>query len=88
MLKIWNNKDGLVCIYIILAEGPGVLPMEKEKFWNFFLKNKLSVHKKIQPIRSSRLVGYREHKYEFLVLWYRIQAGGPGVAPEKKILKK
>ena len=44
----------------------------------FFLKNKLSVH---------RLIGFREHIYEFLVLLYRIQAGGPGVAPKKNIEK-
>ena len=31
----------------------------------------LSVHKKIQPNRSSRLAGYREHIYECLVLFYR-----------------
>ena len=31
----------------------------------------MSVHKKFQPIRFSRLVGYREHIYECLVLLYR-----------------
>ena len=31
-----------------------------------------SVHKKCQPIRSSRLAGQREHIYEFLVLLYRL----------------
>ena len=29
------------------------------------------VHKQFQPIRSSRLAGYREHIYECLVLLYR-----------------
>ena len=32
----------------------------------------LSVHKKFQPNRSSRLAGYREHIYECLVLIYRL----------------
>ena len=32
----------------------------------------MSVHKKFQPIRSSRLAGYREHIYKCLVLSYRI----------------
>ena len=32
----------------------------------------MSVHKKIQPNRSSRLAGYREHIYECLVLLYRL----------------
>ena len=31
----------------------------------------LSVHKKFQPNRSSRFVGYREQIYECLVLLYR-----------------
>ena len=30
------------------------------------------VHKKVQPNRSSRLAGYREHIYECLVLLYRL----------------
>ena len=30
----------------------------------------MSVHKKIQPNRSSRLAGYREHIYECLVLYF------------------
>ena len=33
----------------------------------------MSVHKKYQPIRSSRLVIYREHVNECLVLSYRLQ---------------
>ena len=32
----------------------------------------LSVHKKFQPNRSSRLAGYREHINECLVLLYRL----------------
>ena len=42
----------------------------------------MSVHKKIQPNRSSRLVGYREHIYirMLIVLFYRLLAEGPGVA--------
>ena len=31
----------------------------------------MSVHKKCQPIWSSRLADYREHIYESLVLLYR-----------------
>ena len=56
----------------------------KKKIFNFFLayippRPPMSVHKKIQPNRSSRLAGYREHIYECLVLLYRL-AGEPGVA--------
>ena len=45
-------------------------------FFGFFLayvtpRPPLSVHKKFQPNRSSRLAGYREHIYECLVLLYR-----------------
>ena len=35
----------------------------------------MSVHKKNQPNRSSRLAGYREHIYECLVLWYKLLVG-------------
>ena len=35
----------------------------------------MSVHKKFQPNRSSRLAGYREHIYECLVLLYRYRKG-------------
>ena len=31
----------------------------------------MSVHKKFQPNRSSRLAGYTQHIYECLVLLYR-----------------
>ena len=31
----------------------------------------MSAHKKFQPIQSSRLGGYRQHKYECLGLLYR-----------------
>ena len=53
---------------------------EKKKFEIFFLdflislyhpRPPLSVHKKFQPNRSSRLAGYREHINECLVLLYR-----------------
>ena len=55
--------------------------MEKKSFTKknleFFLayvtpRSPLSVHKKIQPNRSSRLAGYRKHIYECLVLLYRL----------------
>ena len=55
-------------------------PWKKKKFWKkkfgFFLayvtpRPPLSVHKKFQLNRSSRLAGYREHIYECLVLLYR-----------------
>ena len=45
----------------------------------------MSVHKKIQPNRSSRLTGYTQHIYEYLVLLYRLLAEGPGVGRGKKI---
>ena len=32
----------------------------------------MSIHKRIQPIRSSRLVGQREHTHECLALLYRL----------------
>ena len=65
--------------YLILAEGPGVARGKKnfeKKNLDFFLayvtpRPPLSVHKKFQPNRSSRLAGYREHIYECLVLLYR-----------------
>ena len=66
-------------IYDQLAEGPGVA-RGKKKFRKFFFwiflayitpRPSLSVHKKFQPNRCSRLAGYREHIYECLVLLYR-----------------
>ena len=47
-----------------------------KKNFEFFLtyvtpRPPMSVHKKFQPNRSSRLAGYREHLYECLVLLYR-----------------
>ena len=33
----------------------------------------MNVHKKCQPIRSSRLAGHRKHIYECLVLSYRFK---------------
>ena len=58
--------------YYKLAEGPGVARGKIN-----FEKNlchprpPLSVHKKFQPNRSSRLAGYREHIYDCLVILYR-----------------
>ena len=51
-----------------LAEGPGIDRGKKLK------KNveKMSVSKKIQPNRSSRLAGYTQHLYECLVKLYRL----------------
>ena len=65
--------------YNKLAEGPGVTRGKKnfeKKFFEICLayvtpRPPMSVHKKIQPNRSSRLAGYREHIYERLVLLYR-----------------
>ena len=60
-------------------KGPA-LPVEKKilkkKNFEFFLayntpRPPLSVQKKFQPNRSSRLAGYREHIYECFVLLYR-----------------
>ena len=73
-----------------LDEEPGIARgkknFEKKKFRIFFAYNTprppLSVQKKFQPNRSSRLAGYREHIYECLVL-YRLLAEGPGVARGK-----
>ena len=45
----------------------------------------MSVLKKFQPIRSSRLAGCREQKYECLVLLY-ILAEVPGVYPVNRLL--
>ena len=59
-------------------KGPA-LPVEKKnvekKNFEFFFslynpRPPLSLHKKFQPNRSSRLVGYREHIYDCLVLLY------------------
>ena len=63
-------------IYIVLAEGPGVARRRKKIEKNNFEKKNLdfflafiiprlpmSVHKKFQPNRFSRLTGYREHIY-------------------------
>ena len=49
----------------------------------------MSVHQKIQSIGSSRLAGFKEHKYNCLVLLYRIYIldEGLGVAHEKKFEK-
>ena len=68
--------------YSTLAEGPGVARGKKnlkcfENFFWIFLayvttRPSLSVHKKCQPNRSSRLASYREHIYECLVLLYRL----------------
>ena len=44
----------------------------------------MRVHKKCQPIRSSRLAGYRERIYKYLVLLYT-SAEGPGVARGKDL---
>ena len=63
-------------IFNILAEGPGVA---REKKSNFLAFNPswppMSVHKKFQPNRSSRLAGYTQHIYiyECLVLLYRFK---------------
>ena len=44
-----------------------------EKKFHFFAYNtSMSVHKKSQPNRSSRLAGNTQHKYECLVLLYMI----------------
>ena len=43
----------------------------------------MSVHKKCQPIRSSRLAGYREHIYEFLNVYYILALKGPALLVEK-----
>ena len=59
-------------IHLTLAEEPGVARGKK------FLKKKIeffelmSVDKKNQPNRSSRLAGYTQHIYECLILLYRI----------------
>ena len=60
--------------YVVLAKGPGVARGNRKKT-NFDVTPRLpmSVHKKNQLIRSSRLVGYREHIYECLVLLYRFK---------------
>ena len=61
------DYDISILLYIILAEGPGVAVENKiwKNFWFFFSlrhpRPPMSVHKKIQPNRSSGLAGYREH---------------------------
>jgi len=61
---------------MLLAEGPGVARGK-----NILKKNRISlafntprppmsVHKKIQPNRSSHLAGYRQHIYIYDVLFY------------------
>ena len=64
--------------YNLLAEGPSVAREKKmlKKNFRIFLafstpRPTMSVHKKFQPNRSSRLAGYREHIYDCLVLLYR-----------------
>ena len=80
---IGNIYTNVLFYYIrLLAEGPGVARGKKnfkikKKISNVFLayvtpRPPMSVHKKIQPNRSSRLAGYREHIYECLVLLYRL----------------
>ena len=71
-IQVWFKS------YSLLAEGPGVAHGKKnlKKKFRIFLayvtpRPPLSVHNKFQPNRSSRLAGYREHIYEFLVLLYR-----------------
>ena len=58
-------------LYILLAEGPGFAlgkkkTLKKEKF-DFLVyvtpRQPMSVHKKCQSIRSSRLAGYTQHIY-------------------------
>ena len=75
--KVPTSVKSLFKVNLLQAEGPGVA---REKFWKkkfrIFLaydtpRPPLSVHKKFQPNRSSRLAGYREHKYDCLVLLYR-----------------
>ena len=51
-----------------LAEVPGVAHGNKKKFTP---RLPMSVHKKFQSIRSSRLASFRDHMYECLVLLYR-----------------
>jgi len=51
----------------------------ENKVLNFFLtfttrRPPLSVHKKIQPNRSSRLAGYRQHIYMNVLFLYRFKA--------------
>ena len=52
-------------LYIILAEGPGVARGKKKFGKKFDFDYPMSV-KKNQPIRSSRLAGYRQHKYIYI----------------------
>ena len=85
----WSTALSLIFFYTWLAEGPGVALGKKnlEKkildfFWAYVTpRPPLSVHKKFQPNRSSRLASYREHIYECLVLLYRL-AWEPSVAQE------
>ena len=66
-------------IYCILAEVPGVarekkLMKKKLEKIRFFAYNtprpSMSVYKKFQPNRSSRLAGYTQHIYMNVLLYY------------------
>ena len=63
--------------------------MSEKNNLRFFkpLSPTMSVHKKIQSNRSSRLADYTQHIYECLVLFYRL-AEVPGVARGKKIVNE
>ena len=62
--KFWDAKT-------LAIKGP-TLPVKKCNFFLIlnFLQPRMSVHKKFQPNRSSRLAGYTQHiyKYECFVL--------------------
>ena len=81
VLKTENFQAESVFSYNILAEEPGIARGKKilkifffeKHFFGFFLayitpRPPMSDHKKFQLNRSSRLAGYREHKYDCLVL--------------------
>ena len=65
-----------------LAEEPGIAfliwkKIEKKIFFIFLAYNNtpqppMSVHKKVQPNRSSRLAGYRQHKYIYIYIYMNV----------------
>ena len=76
---IINPSNPTLQLSIINYKGPA-LPVENKKvgkkvenkIWIAFVALRLPMKstKKIQPIRSSRLAGQREHIYKCLVLFY------------------
>ena len=53
-------------------KGPALLVKKNYIYFAFnTARTPISVHKKFQPIRSSRLAGYKQHISECFVLLYR-----------------